>query len=328
MRWKILKLLRAKGPAYLSGEEMARHFQVSRTAIWKNIQSLQAGGYRIEASTRLGYRLLGSPDCLYPAEIVPEPANKLIAVSPEQIRYYQEVDSTNKVLKEMADKEAPEGTVVVAEGQTAGRGRLGRTWHTPAGKGIWLSVLFRPPLAPGEAPFFTLLTACAVAQAVKNKLPALNAGIKWPNDLLLQGRKFCGILTEMKAEADLLHYLVTGIGVNVNCGEKDFPPELRASATSLCLANNKKSVSRQELARDLLREIDRCYRNFLAGGKDPIFATWKKYNITLGRKVEVKTLQETIRGRALDLAADGALLVEDKRGKTHRFLAGEVTLQA
>lgn len=327
MRWKILKMLRAKSPAHLSGEEMAHHFRVSRTAIWKNIQSLQDCGYRIEGSTRLGYRLLKSPDFLYPAEITPEPATKLAAVSLEQISYHHKVGSTNNVLKKMAEEGAPEGTVVVAEEQTAGRGRLGRTWHAPAGKGIWLSILFRPPLAPQEAPLFTLLAACAAVQAIKNNLPALSPGIKWPNDLLLHGRKVCGILTEMKAEADLLHYVVTGIGLNVNCEEKVFPPELQTNATSLYLANNKKTVPRQKLARDLLREIDHYYQEFLADGREPILAAWKKYNITLGHKVEVKTLQGAFQGKALDIADDGALLVMDEQGTVHRFLAGEVTLR-
>jgi BirA family biotin operon repressor/biotin-[acetyl-CoA-carboxylase] ligase len=328
MRWEILKLLRAKSPAYLSGEEMATHFQVSRTAIWKNIQSLQAGGYHIEGSTRLGYRLLKSPDFLYPAEIVPGSATKVIAVSLQQIHHYLQVDSTNNVLKEMAGKGAPEGTVTVAEEQTGGRGRLGRTWLSPAGKGIWFSILFRPSLAPQKAPLFTLLAASAVVQAIKTNLPALDPGIKWPNDLLLNGRKVCGILTEMKAEADLLHYLVTGIGLNVNCREEDFSPELQGSATSLYLENSKKIVPRQKLARDILREIDHHYRVFLEGGATRIITSWKKNNITLGRKVVVRTLQGAFQGQAVDLDSDGALLVEDDQGKINRFLAGEITLQA
>ena len=326
MRWEILKLLRVQSPNYLSGEEMAARFQVSRTAVWKNVQALQAAGYRIEGSTRLGYRLLGSPDFLYSVEIVPGPATQIIAVSPQMIHHYPRVDSTNNILKELAGKGAPEGTVVVAEEQTGGRGRLGRGWDSPAGKGILLSILFRPPLAPSQTPLFTLLAAGAVAGVIKAHLPALKPGIKWPNDLLLGQRKVCGILTEMKAESDLLHYLITGIGLNVNCQEKDFPPELQQSATSLYLQNNKIAVSRQKLAAGILQEIDRLYRVFLDGGTDQIINTWKKYNITLGNRVAVRTLQGVFAGRAADLDSDGALLVEDKNGKNHRFLAGEVSL--
>lgn len=327
MRWEILKLLRAKSPAHLSGEEMATKFQVSRAAIWKNIQALQAAGYRIEGSTRLGYRLLGSPDFLYPAEIAPGPAAKIIAVSPQLIHHYHRVDSTNNVLKKMAREGAPEGTVVVAEEQTGGRGRLGRNWNSPAGRGIWFSILFRPVLAPSRAPLFTLLAAVAVTRAIKANLPALEPGIKWPNDLLLAGRKVCGILTEMKAEADLLHYLVTGIGVNVNFREEDFAPQLRESATSLYLQNNKTTVSRKGPARDILQEIDHLYRVFLDDGAEEIVAAWKQDNITLGHKVAVRTLQGVYTGRAVDLDGDGALLVEDELGKKQRLLAGEVTLQ-
>lgn len=327
MRWEILKLLRAQSPAYLSGEAMAARFQVSRTAVWKNVQALQAAGYQIEGSTRLGYRLLGSPDFLYPVEIDPGPAARIIAVAPQLIHHYPQVDSTNSILKKMAGKGAPAGTVVVAEEQTGGRGRLGRSWHSPAGKGIWLSILFRPVLAPSQAPLFTLLAAGAVATAVKAHLPALAPGIKWPNDLLLAGRKVCGILTEMKAEADRLHYLLTGIGLNANCSEKDFSPELQQSATSLYLQNNKIAVSRQKLARSILQEVDRLYQVFLDGNTDRIISTWKKYNITLGHRVSVRTLQGVFTGRATDLDSDGALLVEDENGKNHRFLAGEVTLQ-
>ena len=329
MRNRVLELLREKKSSFLSGEKMARMLSVSRTAIWKNIQSLQTDGYIIESSPRRGYRLVKIPNMLFPAEIIeqfPVPT-KIIASIPEKIYHYRQIESTNNTLKNLASEGASEGTVLIAEEQTQGRGRLGRSWSAPYGKGVYLSILLRPPLEPRQASLFTLLAAAAVAKSVLSILPDLNIGIKWPNDILIDGRKVCGILTELKAEADLLHYIIIGIGINVNFREKDFPPELTRIATSLFLANNKREVARQKLAGSLLWEMDRFYRNYLLEGPEVILSAWKKYNLTLGRQVILKTVSDNFVGLAVDLASDGALVIEDEKGNKKRFHAGEVTLR-
>ncbi|MDO9536394.1 MAG: biotin--[acetyl-CoA-carboxylase] ligase [Bacillota bacterium] len=326
MRHKILELLRQKRPSYISGEEMANLLAVSRTSVWKNIQSLQLAGYEIEGSTRLGYRLLNIPDFLYPAEIAGNFHAKRVGSNPELIHHYHQVESTNTTLKNLADKDAPEGTIVVAEEQTVGRGRQGRSWSSPFGTGIWLSILLRPPLSPQETPVFTLLAATAAVRSLKRILPDLQVGIKWPNDLLINNRKVCGILTELKAEAEILHYLVLGIGINVNLREKDFPPNLRKIATSLYLENGGNNVSRQKLTSVLLHELDNSYADFLSCGPRSILAEWKKENITLGKNVVIKNMRGTFEGKAVDLNEDGSLIVEGEKGIRKHFHAGEVTI--
>jgi len=327
MRYQILKLLKEKAPAYVSGEEMAKRFAVSRTAVWKNIQSLKADGYLIEGSSRLGYRLAGIPDLLIPEEIMECLQTELIGSSREKIHYYKRIDSSNSVLKKMAETGAPEGTVVLADEQTQGRGRLGRFWLSPFGKNIYLSILLKPPLQPQDSPLLTLLAAVAAVRSIRRSLPNLSIGIKWPNDVLINNRKVCGILTELKAEADLLHYLIIGIGINVNWRAEDFPAELKHIATSLYIENSRRSVSRQKLLCALLQEMESSYRRFLDKGPQTVISAWKKYNLTLGKNVTVHTLREDFTGYAVDIDSEGALLVKDEKGILKRFHSGDVTLK-
>lgn len=327
IRYKILNLLKEKTPGYVSGEEMAKMFAVSRTAVWKNIHALQKEGYLIAGSPRRGYQLVGIPDLLLPDELAGKLQTKVVASSPEKIHYYRQIDSTNSALKKLAESGAPEGTIVIAEEQTRGRGRLGRFWSSPFARGIYLSILLKPPLLPQDAPLFTLLAAVAVVKSIQLNLPHIAVGIKWPNDLLINNRKVCGILTELKAEADLLHYLIIGIGLNVNLQDDDFPAVLKNTATSLYLENKRQSVSRQKLTAALLQEMDSFYLDYLNNGPEMVISAWKKFNITLGKKVTVKTIQGSFTGRAVALERDGALVVEDAQGGRKRFQAGEVTLE-
>lgn len=326
MKEIILKLLKNAAPSHLSGEEIAGKLKTSRTAVWKNIKSLQKSGYNVEGSPRLGYRLLETPDLLYAAEISEGLRTGIIAKRPGLIYHFMQVDSTNNRLKELAEEGAPEGTVVVAEEQTGGKGRLGRTWISPRSKGIWFSVLFKPSKPLEEISVFTLLTAVAVARSINNKFPGIDAGIKWPNDILIKGRKVCGILTELKAEADRLHYLITGIGLNFNSTDNDFPPELKGQATSILLENNGQPLlPRKELAGEILREMDGMYQKYLTSGTGEILLQWKALSITLGREISIQNLGETFSGRALDIDQYGALIVAGNDGKKKRFVAGEIT---
>lgn len=327
MRAQVLRLLKERAcSSFISGEEMARTFSVSRTAIWKTINSLQSAGYRIESSPRLGYRLLEVPDLLYPEELWGEMQTGIIAAAPDFLHHYRRLESTSETLKAMAERRAPEGTVVIAEEQTRGRGRMGRTWASPHARGIWMSVLFRPSLEPSGTPLFTLFSAVAVVKSLKKLLPNLEAGIKWPNDILASSRKICGILTEMKAEADLLHYVVTGIGINVNTRREEFPPDLQDTATSVYLESGRTEFPRAVLAAKILEELDRAYRDFLDGGPAPVIAAWKEHELTLGKNIAIQNPGERCCGRAVDLDESGALIVEDEKGSRRLFRAGEVTL--
>lgn len=324
MREIILAFLRARPEEFVSGAEISKRLGVSRTAVWKQIEGLRAEGYKIEAYPRRGYALRQSPDLLSPAEIALGLGTKNLG---KKVSYFPAVESTNQVARELAEKGAEEGTLVVAEAQTKGQGRLNRNWVSPSGKGIWTSLVLRPPSLPAEATYITLLAAIAVAKAIR-QVAALPAGIKWPNDVLVNEKKVCGILAETEAELDQVHYVVLGIGINVNLDQEDFPPELMQTATSLKIEKGE-TVSRLQLLQALLKELEGLYLTFLfeRGGVEEIRKQWKKLNVTLGREVKVSFLNQSYQGKAVDLDPEGALLVREPDGKLHRFHAGDVTLK-
>lgn len=327
MRDEIISLLKKSSPAPLSGEAIAQQLGISRTAVWKNMRALQEKGYNISGSPRRGYLLQKIPDLLYPVELGEKLHTKVIAPNPSFIHHYHRVGSTNNVLKEMAEKGAPEGTVVVAELQEEGRGRMGRHWSSPEGKGIYLSLLLRPAVSPQYTSPLTLLAAVAACGGISSVLPRLSPGIKWPNDLLIGGRKVCGILCEIKAEIDLVHYLVAGIGINVNMALEDFPPELQHAATSLRLENEGAAVSRLAVAAGVLHHFDELYTAYLQEGAASVMARWREYNITLGRSVKVQGPGFSFAGTARELDGNGALVVESESGERKSFTAGEVIMQ-
>jgi BirA family biotin operon repressor/biotin-[acetyl-CoA-carboxylase] ligase len=322
LKTKLLSLLyRTEG--FLSGEEVSGALGITRAAIWKQIKQLREEGFAIESRPRRGYRLLKMPDRLYPHALL---AGLKTSSLGQRIEYYPSVDSTNTAARDLAEKGAPEGTVVVSEEQTSGKGRRGRGWVSPYGKGIWTSIILRPSnMEPQAAPQLTLLAAVAASEAIKEST-RVKAEIKWPNDILISGRKVCGILTEVKAELDLLHYVVIGCGINVNQQKSDFPPELHSTATSLLMETGE-NVTRLLLWQKLLENLEKLYHDMLAEGFKNIRLLWRKNSVTLGRQVEVTTPNGTCRGIARDIDMEGALLVEAENGQTHRFIAGEVTLR-
>lgn len=322
LRNEILALLKKYANQYVSGEEISRRLGVSRTAIWKHIQTLREEGYHIDSVPKLGYRLEGVPDKMLPYEI----ANGLnTSFLGQEVFHYEEIESTNNIAKGKAEENAPEGTMIIAESQTAGKGRLGRPWFSPKGKGLWFSLILRPRVNPREAGKFTMLAAVAIAKVLREKY-GLSVGIKWPNDILYQGKKLCGILLEIKAEADMVDYLILGIGLNVNLEESDFPPEVRERATSLRLELGR-PVMRLELLQELLAEMENQY--LLAREKSfaPIMQSWMNYNITLGREVLITTWQEQYRGKAIGIDPSGGLVVELPDKSIRTFYSGDVTLQ-
>ena len=322
MRNKILEILRNAGDTYISGEEIADQLGVSRTAVWKHIKEMRAQGYEIESHARSGYSLRVAPDALLAGEINHGLNTQVIG---RQIICHDEIDSTNNEAKRLAREGAADGTVIVAESQTGGKGRLERKFFSPKGKGIWFSVILRPKFLPQEAPKCTLMAAVAVARAMAEF--GLTPGIKWPNDLLYENKKLVGILTEMSAEMDGINYIVIGTGINVNIDQSEFPEDIRDVATSLCMMKGE-PLPRVKFFQAVLRAMDDLYAQVQAQGFAPVLQEWRKYSITLGQEVKVIGVRdgEIYFGKATDIDEDGALLVDTEEGRK-KVLAGDVSIR-
>ena len=322
MKGKILSLLREHHSDYISGQEISIRLGVSRTAIWKHIRSLKEAGYDIESHSKIGYRLIETPDRLYEHELAALVKGKVFG---QQVIYREKVSSTNELAKELAQKGAAQGTVVIAEEQTGGKGRLGRVWYSPPGQGLWFSVILRPEISPVDASKLTLISAVGVARTIR-ELTRIPAGIKWPNDVLIDQRKVCGILLEMSAEIDKINYIVVGVGVNVNLDEAKIPAEIDGVAISLA-EQEKLKVTRVELLAALLNNLDNLYQEFLAGKFSEILTSWKEMSVTLNRWVRVISGSETEEGIAFDLDDDGALILMKDDGSVKRILSGDVSVR-
>ncbi len=319
MKEKVLLLLKETG-GYVSGQEICEKLGVSRTAVWKAIQSLQEQGYVITAVRNRGYRLEQEPDRIS--------QDQLEAVldtewAGRNAVFCESVDSTNNRAKELADAGAPNGTLVFSEVQTAGRGRLGRSWNSPKGSGIWMSLLIRPDIPPVHASMVTLVAAIAVQRAIQS-VSGLACGIKWPNDIVAESRKICGILTEMSAETDRINYIVIGIGINVL--EQAFPEEIRETAASICGLTGK-PVSRTDLIASVLREFERLWPEFLR--TEDLSLLKEEYNrnlVNCGREVRVLHPRQEYTGIAEGINDQGELLVRTAGGLKTVY-SGEVSVR-
>lgn len=324
MRNKILEMLRNADGKYISGESIANNFNISRTAVWKHIQKLKDTGYNIESFGSRGYSLPELPDLLLP-EIIQDNLNTKI-IGANQFFYFDSTDSTNNVAKKLAADNATDGTVVVAEEQTGGKGRLERKFFSPKNKSILFSLILRPKCLPKDAPKFTLMAAVAIILAMKKF--NLSAGIKWPNDIIFDNRKIVGILTEMSAAIEQIHYIVIGAGINVNISAAEFPADIKKIAASLAEINHGEKISRIDFFRAVLEECDKLYAEINLNGFNKIFELWRKYNITLNRDVKVISAEsgEIFFGKAIDIDSDGALKVStDTEIKT--VYAGDVSVR-
>jgi len=322
MRTRILEILGQSSKEYLSGEEISRQLSVSRTAIWKQMQTLKQAGYEIEAHPRRGYRLKNRPDLLLPYEIRDTLSTKILGQG--EIYYFSEIDSTNIEAKKHANLGCPEGSIVLAETQNGGRGRLSRSWFSPTGKGIWLSVVLRPPFYPYDAPKCTLMAAVAVTKAIRN-VTGVKCGIKWPNDILYQGKKVVGILTEMSAEFDAINHVIIGMGINVNIKEQEFPAELIDVATSLSVITGH-DISRLTLLHAVLVELENAYEGVIQRGFSEMLDEWRELSVTLGKNVNVFGGGREFSGLAVDIDNDGALLVQTDDA-LEKVLAGDVSIR-
>lgn len=328
MKEKILKALLDNRESYLSGAALCSQLGVSRQAVWKSITALREFGYEIESVSNRGYRLLSLPDRLYAPEILSYLPKDCLCHTVECL---QITDSTNTRVKQLAESGSREGTLVLAEEQTAGRGRRGRSWVSAPGVGIWMSLLLRPKLPPEKVSGLTLLTALALTKAVK-RVCHLDAEIKWPNDVMIAKKKICGILTEMSSEENYIHYVAVGIGINANT--VDFPEELRESATSLYQEGNRR-VNRNELAAAWAACFCEYYERFIEL-QSLSFVTEEYNSLLVNRNREVRiyygmteqALQaDTDNGIARGIDENGALLVELKDGTTKRVVSGEVSVR-
>ncbi|CCO08683.1 biotin--[acetyl-CoA-carboxylase] ligase [Desulforamulus hydrothermalis] len=317
---KILDLLKTE-PAYVSGEYICQQLQVSRTAVWKIIESLRRDGYAIEARPRAGYRLLAVPDVLDPAGWLSGLTTRLIG---RKTHYVKTTASTNDLAKELARQGAAEGMAVITEEQTRGRGRLGRSWQCPPRAGLCFSVILYPQVNPTEVSRFTLLAAVAVVRACERTL-GIRAGIKWPNDVYAGGAKFCGILAEMAAEADRVKYLVLGIGVNVNQTESELAP-LGSTATSLRLQCGR-PVSRTKVLKAILEELDSLYALWHTEGFASLKEQWSKVTLWYGASVVVSDLHRVWEGIMEGIDNNGALILRLPDNTCKTFYSGEVSLR-
>lgn len=320
MKSKILEILKARD-GYVSGQELSEYFQVSRTAVWKAVARLKEEGYQIESVQKKGYRLVASPDVVLAEEIQSILKTRWAA---REICYLKTVDSTNRYAKKKAEEGAPHGALVVAEEQTQGKGRMGRNWSDPAGQNIAMTLILRPAIQPQSASMVTLVAGLSVARALKT-LCGLDVKIKWPNDVVAGGRKLCGILSEMSAEMSGIHYLVIGIGINVNT--EHFPEELRDKATSLYLETGEK-MQRARIIAACMEYFEEDFSLFektmdLSLLKDQ----YEALLINKDEKVKVLERDASYVGIAKGIDREGELLVEKEDGSLTRVYAGEVSVR-
>lgn len=320
-------MLRSAGEEYTSGQVLCEKLGVSRQAIWKNILQLKEAGYQIESQPKKGYRLLESADRLVGADIESRLAPDCLCL---RVECLETVDSTNTRAKQLAELGEPEGTLVVAEEQTAGKGRRGRGWASEPGIGIWMSLILRPQLKPQQAASVTLVAAMAVAKGIR-ECCGLETGIKWPNDVVINGKKVCGILTETSSEPDYIHYAVPGIGINANTPE--FPEELRDRATSIYLETGKKT-DRNALIAAVMNAFSDYYRRYLETADlsllkdeyDAMLVNMNREVLILYGMVEDADPEKSEKGVAKGIAPSGALLVETEAG-LKEVLSGEVSVR-
>ena len=309
---------------FVTGRQLGRQLGLSRVSVWKQIQRLKKMGYRISSDSRKGYQIIARPDLLLPAEIERNLNTEYVG---KQIFHYHSIPSTNRVAKERVrdnqNKKLPlqEGAVFIAEVQTAGRGRMGRVWHSPFG-GIWLTIILFPHLEPVYLQRITLMTAVALVRTIR-MLYEIEVKIKWPNDLMVDGRKIGGILTEMSAGPDQIHYLLIGIGINANLKKEDLPKEFRKQATSLQEILGKE-ISRIQFVQVLLENFEKYYDQLDKKQFEPILNDWKRNSETLQRKITIESAGQTITGEAIDITPEGALVVREQNGKIDHIISGTV----
>ncbi|MFD0768511.1 biotin--[acetyl-CoA-carboxylase] ligase [Bacillus sp. CGMCC 1.60114] len=322
IRKQLLEIFSEANGEFLSGQTISEKLGCSRTAVWKHMESLREEGYELEAVRRLGYRIASKPDKVTANEIQLGLQTEFLG---RTVYFEESVTSTQQIAARLAYEGAAEGTVVVAEEQTAGRGRLSRKWYSPKGTGIWMSIILRPTVPIHQAPQLTLLAAVSVAQAIE-KCTNLSVGIKWPNDILINGKKVVGILTEMQADPDKINAVIIGIGINVNQKQEHFAEEIQHIATSLAI-EAEKTIVRAELMQQIFLQMEKLYKEYLDRGFSVIKLLWESYAVSIGKEITARTMTNTITGIAKGITADGVLILEDHEGVVHHIHSADIEIK-
>lgn len=316
----LLKRLKENTGAWISGGELSSELGVTRAAVSKHVGTLRKEGYRIEAAAGRGYLLVAVPDRMHVLEV--RDGLRARVFGKQAFEVHGAIGSTNDRARSMAEAGAQEGAVVIAESQSAGRGRLGRQWFSPEEGGIFLSMILRPAISPAKAPVMTLMTAVSLAEAL-NRLTDADIRIKWPNDIMCGDRKLAGISTEIRSDMDMVAYVIVGIGINVNTPAGEFTGELRRIATSV-MAETGVRINRCALVRILLERFERNYHVLLSEGAGTIIDTWKRFAGILGKRIAVDILGTRHEGRVVDVEDSGVLVLEDEAGCRRRFHSGDI----
>lgn len=304
MKEEILRLLRS-ADGYISGQELCNRFGVSRTAVWKAINQLKEAGYEIEAQQNKGYRLMAAPDLMTEAEIKSLLHTDWVA---KEVLYFDTIDSTNTKAQELAEKGYPSGTLVVADKQESGKGRRGRSWVSPSGTGIFMTLMIKPDINPNNASMLTLVAALAVAKAITS-VTGEEAMIKWPNDIVVNSKKVCGILTEMNAQFDYINHIVVGIGINVH--NESFPEEISQMASSLMIEAGGKRFHRAQIIAETMSYFEQYYDTFLkTQDLSALVREYDKLLVNRNKSVRVLDPKEPFDGKAMGITSKGELIVD------------------
>lgn len=317
MRSELLQMLIKHQGEFVSGEAISNYLGCSRTAVWKHIEELRKAGYKVEAASRKGYRIIHQPNLITENEIQAGLATRYLG---KKVVYEKSVTTTQDIAHRLAREGALEGTIVVADEQVGGKGRLGRPWYSPIATGISMSMILRPKIPPQQAPQLTLLAAVAVIRGIE-AVTGLKCDIKWPNDILLNGKKLVGILTEMQADPDQINSVIIGIGINVN--QVSFPDEIKEIATSIMI-EKQAEINRAQVIKSILEKLEELYETFLSEGFLPIKKMWESHAITIGKRITARTVTSAIQGMAEGITDEGVLLLKDDTGLIHKIYSADI----
>lgn len=319
MREKILKVILDNEKEFISGEELSKKLGISRTAIWKHIRILRSQGYNIESVNKKGYRLVDEPtDLLNPQNIYRNLKTKFIG---KNVLHFETIDSTNDYAKKIGN-ELRDGSVIISEEQTKGKGRLGRVWESKAGEGIWISIILKPNIIPNKAPFITLIAGASIVKALN--ILGVDAKIKWPNDITINNKKLSGILTELSAEIERVNYIVVGIGMNVK--DTDFEEELKDKATSLYKENY--NVSRIDIVKEILCQFEKLYLDYIEkDDKKEVLDICRQYSAIINKEIYVIKNDQKELVDCIGINEEGNLIIKNKDGNLEEIMSGEVSIR-
>lgn len=319
MREKVIKAILNSGEDFTSGEQLSKELGISRTAVWKHINALREAGYNIESMNKKGYRLAEKPDDILSSENITH--NLTTECIGKKVIHLDTVGSTNDYAKEIGNK-VNGGTLVISEQQIKGKGRLGRSWKSASGEGIWMSLIIKPKIEPFKTPFITLVAGASIVKALSNL--GVDASIKWPNDIILNNKKICGILTELSAEMERVNYIVIGVGINVKT--MDFPDEIKEKATSLYKENYK--LSRVDIVRQFCIEFEKLYKAYILDqNKNDTLEICRNYSAVIGREVYIIKNNKKELVKCIDINDNGNLIIKDKNGHIKEIMSGEISIR-